>query len=406
MASSSAAVLAANLKNIVPGTAAFLASIPANLGTLKKIKDRQWNHGPEPVKDQAEVFEHFYYKRYLCQRQNMWVDTELKNEVTRKEIADLMRFKIDTYRAGHCVALPVGVIGGYALPWLATWMGTYNHMLSTVPQTAEEKKAYYEQQDLYRYKFVPAYRAHWKWVLESNVEIPEKFHAGWEEIFAKNDVRRDPALIRQTDEFMEHYQQFSMLSRKQIRAAARAMNIPTYPTLGKICLQKRVADYWELAWNEDYIVLTSEKDSVAKMSDEDLFDYAWRRFLTPYDKNLSREQVEQRVRDYHAFLGAEFVKSGVQPNIFQTIGYVFGFYDDPAYLVGDFAELEGNDYEHLSYWSKDLFMKRLEFENGPLRDQVEVHVQKKLADREAALKKVEEEITRIQSGNAATAESK
>jgi len=92
-------------------------------------------------------------------------------------------------------------------------------------------------------------------------------------------------------------------------------------------------------------------------------------------------------------------------NIFQTIGYVFGNYDEPGYLETDFSDLERNDYEHLSYWSKDSFIKRLEFENGPLRDQVEATVQKKLADRDAALKKVDDEIKRIQQGNAATEKS-
>lgn len=401
MAASSMPVLLSNLKNIVPGTVKFLTAIPANIATMKKIKDRQWNHGPEDVKTQCEVYETYFWKRHLDQR-NMWVDKDLKTEVTRKEIADLQRFKIDGWRAAHCLALPLGVFGGFAAPWLVAWMGNYNHMMSTVPQTADEKKAYYEQQDLYRYKYVQPYRVYWKWMLEMHVDIPEKYHAGWEEIFQKNDVRRDPALVRQTDEFMNHYQQFSLLSRKQIRAVARAMNFPTYPTFGKICLQKRVADYWELAWNEDYIVLTTE-NALADMSDDELFDYAWRRFLTPYDKNLSREQVLERVADYHKFLGAEFVSEAKQPNLFQTIGYVFGHYDEPGYLENDFAELEQNDYEHLSYWAKDTFIKRLEFENGPLRDQVEAHVQKKLAEREQTMKAVDEEIKRIQEGNAKTA---
>lgn len=400
MASSSMPVLLANLKNIIPGTAKFLTAAPASIATLKKIKDRQWNHGPEDIKNQCEVYETYFWKRHLDQR-NMWIDKDLKTEVTRKELADLQRFKIDSWRAGHCLALPVGVFGGFAAPWLVAWMGSYNHMLSTVPQTADEKKTYYEQQDLYRYKYVQPYRVYWKWMLEMHIDIPEKYHAGWEEIFQKNDVRRDPAVIRQTDEFMEHYQKFSLLSRKQIRAIARAMNFPTYPTFGKICLQKRVADYWELAWNEDYIVLTTP-NALADLSDDDLFDYAWRRFLTPYDKNLTREQVLDRVADYHKFLGPDFVSEGKQPNLFQTIGYVFGYYDEPGYLENDFAELEQNDYEHLSYWAKDTFVKRLEFENGPLRDQVEAHVQKKLAEREKTMKNVEEEIKRIQQGNAAT----
>lgn len=400
MASSSMPVLMSNIKNIIPGTAKYLSSIPANLATLKKINDRQWNFGPEDVKTQCEVYETYFWKRHIDQR-NMWVDKDLKTEVTRKELSDLHRFKIDTWRAGHCLALPLGIFGGYAAPWLVAWMGTYNHMLSTVPQTAEERKTYYEQQDLYRYKYVQPYRVYWKWMLEMNIDIPEKYHAGWEEMFLKNDQRRNPALIRQTDEFMEHYQKFSLLSRKQIRAIARAMCIPTYPTFGKICPQKRVADYWEIAWNEDYVVL-STPNALAEMSDEELFDYAWRRFLTPYDKNLTREQVLERVNDYHAFLGKDFATEAKQPNLFQTIGYVFGHYDDPGYLENDFAELENNDYEHLSYWAKDSFVKRLEFENGPLRDQVEAVTQKKIADRQQMLKNVDAEIDRIQNGNAKT----
>ncbi|EPY27735.1 hypothetical protein AGDE_10617 [Angomonas deanei] len=175
---------------------------------------------------------------------------------------------------------------------------------------------------------------------------------------------------------------FETIKRKSLRHLSRCMNIPTFPMLTRMCNSTRVRDYWNLAWNEDYMVITQKLHE--KMSDEELADYAWRRFLAPTDKELTRDQIMERVQDYHTFLGPKFVEEGKAPNLIILTNYVLGYYNDPAFLTEDIASLDGNDYEYMQHLGKDAFLRRLEFENGPLRDQVEAHTQKLIAERAAA----------------------
>eukprot|EP00744_Colponema_vietnamica_P000099 GILI01000191.1.p1 GENE.GILI01000191.1~~GILI01000191.1.p1 ORF type:complete len:512 (-),score=222.25 GILI01000191.1:142-1677(-) len=204
-----------------------------------------------------------------------------------------------------------------------------------------------------------------------------------EELWEKNDVRRDPKITRDAAELYDAFFQFHEMRRVSGRLLGRAMGIPTFPLWSKICIGTRIKDYWDLTWNEDYMVISQK--SLESLSDEELYDYANRRFLAPYDKELTREQLLERVNDYFTFLGAEFVENGKAPNILITSAYCLGYYNDPAYLVEDIAELEKDDFEHLASWPKDAFLRRLEFENGPLRDQVEAHTVKLLDERKAAV---------------------
>eukprot|EP00455_Lapot_gusevi_P047661 TRINITY_DN6475_c0_g1_i3.p2 TRINITY_DN6475_c0_g1~~TRINITY_DN6475_c0_g1_i3.p2 ORF type:complete len:187 (-),score=47.75 TRINITY_DN6475_c0_g1_i3:257-817(-) len=174
---------------------------------------------------------------------------------------------------------------------------------------------------------------------------------------------------------------FELIRRKSLRLLCRSMVFPTFPMWSRLCQGTRVRDYWNLAWNEDYIVIRDGLQNT--MTDAELYDYAWRRFLAPYDKNLSREEVAKRVADYHTLLGEEFMTSGKAPNLVVLSNYAFGYYNEPSYLEEDIAELDKNDYDHLASWGKDAFLRRLEFENGPLRDQVEAHTQRLLAERKA-----------------------
>lgn len=391
MSAGSFAVFAKNAKNSFAGFGTYFANLGKNLGAIKKMKDRQWTLGPDTVKDQAEYWYEAYWKRHLSQYGNMWIDKELSKEVSQKELRDLCYFKIDSWRILHCGVAPLLCFGGLALPVQSLWFGNDSHIPSTFPQTAEEKKAWYAAQDLYRYKYAPALITNFKWHVEFHVKLPEAGLAAWEELFEKNDVRRNvKTLMPSLHKMYDALQPFHLIRRQQARMIGRAMGIPTFPTWGKICQQKRIADYWELIWNEDYIVMS--QGLLKSMSDEDLYDFAWRRYLAPHDKNLSREQVMERVTDYHEFLGGQtFLETQQAPNIFCVISYCMGYYNEPAYLDMDFAELEKNDFEHLSIWAKDAFLQRLEFENGVLRDQVEAHSHKVLAAREAKIKAAEEE---------------
>jgi len=386
MSAGSYSVLAKNAKQLIPGLAAYAGSVGPNLGTLKKIKDRQWNLGPKEHKEQKEMWDECYWKKGISQKYNMWVDQELHTEVSRKELAQLIQWKVDSWKVAT-VSLPCALTGGYGLIAAPLWLGNDTWMPSSMPQTPEALAEWRASQDLYRYKYAAACIYPFKWWLEMTVHIPEKYHAGWEEMFEKNDVRRDAAKIAHVSKMYECFQPFTHIRRQQARMIGRAMGIPTFPTWSKICLHARIREYWELIVNEDFMV--RKQNLLATMSDEEVQDFAWRRYLSPYDKKLTREQVVQRIEDYWTVLGEDFMTTGKFSSVFVITSYVFGFYNEPAYLEGDMSELDSNDFEGMKEFGKDTYLQRLEFENGPLRDQVEAHGQKKLAEIEAKLKAVQ-----------------
>lgn len=376
-------VLVKNTKQLFPGLAAYATSIGPNLGTLKKIKDRQWTEGPKDYKEQKELWDECYWKKGICQKKNMWVDQELSSVVSRKELAELIQWKVDSWKMAT-ISAPVALTGGYGLLAAPLWLANDTWQPSCMPQTPEALAQWREAQDLYRYKYAPAAITAFKWWLESCCHIPEKYHAGWEEIFEKNDVRRDASKVAFASKMYECVQPFTHIRRQQARMIGRAMGIPTFPTWSKICLHARIREYWELIFNEDFMV--RKQNLLAGMSDDEVQDFAWRRYLAPYDKKLNREQLEERINDYWVVLGADFMTTGQTSNMFLVTSYVFGFYNEPAFLEADISELDGNDFEGMKEFGKDLYLQRLEFENGPLRDQVEALGQKKNAEIEAKLK--------------------
>lgn len=383
MATGNLTTLAKNVKLFVPGMLKMATEASGAFATYMKMKNRQWALAPQEVKDQAEMWDEGYWKRHLSQDKNMWVDKELHKEVSQPEIAKYHTYRMDIYKT-IVLEWPFLFFGGLALPWAAVTLGNDTWVPSTFAQTAEQKAEWRKAQDLIRYKYAGAMLTDLRWFLEFHIKIHDGYLPYWDALWEKNDVPRDNGGLMggYLHNMYNQFQPFHLLRRKQARAICRCMGIPC-PGFGKINFQTRIRDYWDIAWNEDYMVITQKLAD--GMSDEQLYDYAWRRYLAPYDQNLNRAELLRRVKDYHNFLGKRFVDEGHAPNIYMTIAYVMGNYNEPAYLDMDIAELDKDDFEHLSSWGKDAFLQRLEFENGPLRDQVEAHSVKKLAEREKLL---------------------
>lgn len=382
MATGSFSVLQKNLFNSVGGVAKFAAAAPGAFATWKKIKDRQWEHGPQHIKDQAEQWEDCQWKRHFCQHKNIWVDPDLGKVVSQKELAAYHHFKVDSWKMAHWGML-LPIMGGYAaIPYLF-WFGNNTWVPSGFNATPEQLAKWREDQDLYRYKHAPHSILHNRQYFCTQLKFSETGGAKIDEVYEKNDVRKDPTVVAAVAKGIDEPVPFWRCRRKQLRVMARAMGIPTFPMWFKINIQARIKDYWEIAWNEDYMTIQGQLHK--SFTDEELQDYCWRRFLAPYDKNLTREQLTQRLEDYFQVLGKDFIAEGKTPNIWIFTDYCLSYYHDPAYLEGDISELDKNDFDHLQSWGKDAFLKRLEFENGPLRDQVEAHSFKVLEERKKRL---------------------
>lgn len=378
-------ILQKNARNFVPGVSALVANAKVAYNTWLKIYQRGQEHGPVDFREQKESYTPDYWKRGHCQKTNMWVDKKLSDaKVSQKDIAQLVQFKIDMWRMAHCLGV-FAVLGGYSLPLAAIWLANDTWVPSTFNLTEEEKRNWKASQDLYRYRSAPAYITETKWFFDFHAyPVTPVQERAWDDLFEKNDIRRDPKVVRPAAEMYDNFFKFISIRRKTLRHLSRSMNFPTFPMLTRMCNSTRVKDYWGLIFNEDHMTISQKL--LEKMNDEELYDYAWRRFLAPYDKNLSRQEVMTRITDYFDFLGDAFVEDGTTPNLIILTNYTLGYYNDPAFLVEDISALEGNDYEYMASYGKDAFLRRLEFENGPLRDQVEAHTQKLIAEREQKAK--------------------
>jgi hypothetical protein len=384
MSQSSFKTLAKNVKNLVPAAIALATQGSQAFGTWRKIYDRGQKYGPEDYVDQAEVYCGGYDKRQMCQRKNVWIDTKLSEEVSQKELAQLISYKVDFWRTCH-TGWATFFLGGYALPIWIFWLGNDTHIPSQFNANKEELAAWREAQDLYRYKHAPNLVSYFKYILDySGPSVQPDQEKGWLGIQEKNNVHRDPKACRVAAEILDRDDRFIMNNwwRRQNAYHARPMNIPTFPLMSRSCMAVRIRDYWNLIWNEDF--MTIKGSLLDGMTDEEVYDFAWRRFLSPYDLKLTREQNIQRINDYFTFLGQDFIDHQKTPNLNALAMWCFGHYNEPAFLVDDISDLDANDYDNLKSWSADVFLRRLEFENGPLRDQVEAHSQKLIESRNKA----------------------
>lgn len=382
----------ANLSAFARNVKVLPAVVPTLINNAKSgmITQNKWamraeKHAPEDYNMQFERITPTNYQRSTCETKNLWIDTKWGDDGnSREELAKRWYFITDRWLAFHTQLLPA-CFGGWAfIAAQAYCLANDSWLCSAFTQvSAENKKAYFEGKDNLRYKYTPAWLNQNKFLLEASFPVPSE---KWNDVHEKNDVRRNPNHARDVAKFYSKYYPLHIQKRTVTKGIMRSMGMcPSFPLFKRVGATTRMRDIFECIFTEDVMVI--KQKLVEKMSDEELFCYAWRRWMAPADKNLSRAELIQRVEDYHEFLGPEIL-DGKHPGIVGTYMYLLGYYNDPAFLDQDFSELEKNDFENLGNWSRDHFMKRMEFENGPLRDQIEAHVAAKKAEREAKLAEV------------------
>ena len=381
MSAGSLSILKENVISVLQTQSSWLQRIPKAIAAYTKLYSRKQKYASDDVNSQKEMF---FPPVLWCRTygtRNMFIDKTLIEEMPRAELAEYIRYRYDVYKILHPLAA-VFAFGGYsAFIVLPLWLSNYNWMPSNIGwKDKTVMRKWQECQDMLRYKHCPAAITDYRWYYEWHLYVPSENHTAWEELFEKNDYRRNPALVTKIGKLFDEMVPFHRVRRKQIRLLLRAMGMNSFPLFGKLCGQARIRDYWELMLNEDYMVMKHKL--LETMTPDEIRDYAWYRYLAPLDKNLSDEQVRERVCDYHLVIGGDdFIETGNIPNLWTLFTFVFGFYNDPAFLDRDAAELDANDYDHLRHWGRDVFLRRLEFENGAFRDEVEVHGLKKLAER-------------------------
>jgi len=411
MAAGSLGVLQRNLLGFPGGVKTLLSQAPKAFAVQKTIWDRQAKLSPWYFRDGAEVF-YLTQKSYLDPNLHIWVDRNLHEAVSWEDIHNFVQFKVDVARLAPAVA-SVGLTAGYGVLSWPFWLGNNSYSPSVFSRTPEDLANWREAQDLQRYRYAHAYLNYLRGHLEGSVgnvpaiwtnvseEVSAKNHKGWEHLFNfKNNTRRDELAIKDLDEFFRTEASFWRYEIYLYRNMLRTMNFsPALNTTRH--MQHRILTFWNDRFNEDW-VLKAQKGGADGLTDEQLYEYANARLLAPYDAKLSRRQILDRVAQYNV-LTQEVVKSSrffdnppsyfalldkyhdaplpevVEPvNTILLHAFVCGFYNEPGYLEMDAQDIQLNDFP-LQNTTKELFQARLAFENGPLRDQVEVHSQRVIA---------------------------
>lgn len=378
-----------NVGNIAKAYPLITGGFFNGLNLEAKVKARAEKFAPEDYKIGYEKFTPTTFGRQPCEVKNLWVDTKWGDDGNpRQDLVDLWYFRTDRWRAFHWQFLPLAFGGNVWLAAQAYALANDSWLPSAFRSVdAESKKAWYDAQDLLRYKYTPGFLNMNKFLFEwSFPAVAEK----WEDVHEKNDVRRNPEWARDVAKFYAKYYPLHVMKRRVAYGLLRTMGSPSWPMMKKAGACTRFRDIYELTFTEDVMVI--KQNLLQGMTDDELFDYCWRRYLTPRDKNLSRQDMLTRANDYHKFLGPEIL-DGKHPGLVGTHMYLIGYYNDPAFLENDISDLDKDDYTHMASWTRDLFQKRLEFENGPLRDQIEAHVVAQKAKQEARLaelKKIQE----------------
>ena len=385
MSAGSLQIFKENAMNVLKTQGTWLQRIPKAIAAYSKLYSRKIKYASDDVLSQKEFW---FGPKYWCRtygRENMFIDKNLIDEMPRAELAEYIRYRYDVYKVLHPLWAAFA-FGGYSIfIVIPLWLGNYTWLPSSIGWNDKAvMRKWRECQDMLRYKHCPSAITDYRWYYEWHLSVPQDHSVAWEEITEKNDVHRDPLLCRKAADMYDEIMPFHRVRRKQMRLLLRSMGIASFPLFGKLCAQARIRDYWELMLNEDYMVM--KHNLLTTMTEEEIFDYAWNRYLAPLDKNLNHQQILSRIRDYHIFLGGDnFIETGHFPNLWTLFAYVFGYYNDPAYLDRDASELDANDYDHMRYWGRDVFLRRLEFENGPFRDEVEVQSLEKLAEQQKKL---------------------
>jgi len=217
------AILKKNCANVVPGVSLFASQSREAFATWQKVYNRTYTNAPTDYRDQAEEYSADYWKKGHSQTKNMWVDKELSEVVSQKELAQLIRYKTDFWRMAHVFAAPL-VVGGYAIPMALFWLSNDTWLPSALSTTEEQKREWREAQDLYRYRSIPSYLMETKWNFDFHCYpfTPAEERA-WDDLFEKNNVRRDPAVVRNAANMYDHFISFANMKRKSLRHLSRSI---------------------------------------------------------------------------------------------------------------------------------------------------------------------------------------
>eukprot|EP01060_Flectonema_neradi_P006182 TRINITY_DN1413_c3_g1_i1.p1 TRINITY_DN1413_c3_g1~~TRINITY_DN1413_c3_g1_i1.p1 ORF type:complete len:386 (+),score=80.86 TRINITY_DN1413_c3_g1_i1:146-1303(+) len=225
--------------------------------------------------------------------------------------------------------------------------------------------------------------------LEYFISGEPKFNEAFDSIADGFTAAKDPQAIREMGHFIHEMRTCSiplitahasswLRGREHMEAAAFLgkpflfMNVKT--------LNGRLVDHYRILFQED--VLIQENGGVESLNDFELYKICNRRHIARWEDELTRDQLIGRLNNWWALTAHE---EGKHVPLRVILMYQTAHFKDPGFLDETLDSLDTDAFPTSMDYAKDAFVRRLEFENGPLEEQVRAHV-KLLQQREEELK--------------------
>ncbi|KAJ9458980.1 hypothetical protein DIPPA_30843 [Diplonema papillatum] len=131
--------------------------------------------------------------------------------------------------------------------------------------------------------------------------------------------------------------------------------------------QRFVAFYRNLL-QEDALI---QKEGLSSLNDLELYKICNRRLIARWEEDLTRAQLEARLSDWLTLCTPD---NGVFVPIKLLTLYQTAHFKDPGYIDDKLESLDTDAFPTAQSWAADAFERRVEFESGPLSDEVRAHL--------------------------------
>jgi len=365
----------ANLAKAPVAIAKLASNAAAARGVKAKFLQHVYSKGPQ---DQLEEEYHRWYTSWMETEKKIYVDSDL--DIPRKDFTKFVEHMEDADLTGF--ASMFAFMGGGVPALLASpiWASSVQYLPSTFfgdEKSLREWGTVKDQEVHIKYAPTTAY-LHGK-TLEHWAAMDPKYNEAFDSISDGFRGKKDAKAIRK---FAQYVGKVGTCSQHLVRADVGGwfrsndhqytscfLGLP-YTFYSVKALSGRLVEKYRALYQEDKLI---QKEGLNALSDFELYRICNRRLVARWEEDLNRQQLEARYGDWATFTevkaGSDYVP------IRAVVLYQTSFFRDPGFLDERIETLDEDVWpEHFS-WAKDCFERRIDFEQGALRHQVQAHLE-------------------------------
>ena len=209
--------------------------------------------------------------------------------------------------------------------------------------------------------------------LEYFISNETKFNEAFDSITDGFTATKDAKAIREMGHFINEMKTCSIplvssdstswLRGREHFEAAAFLGKP-FQFMNVEALNGRLVEHYRILYQEDVLI---QESGVESIGDFELYKICNRRHIARWEEELNRSQLLERLNNWFALTAHE---EGKHVPLRVVLMYQTAHFKDPGYLDASLDSLDTDAFPTSWDYAKDAFVRRLEFENGPLEEQV------------------------------------